>query len=70
MAKDSHRWLWLGITTPVGGGDGDRAFFGRDVLQGLIDGIAEFNAAEEQRWQRSRRGLNWSGVARLHALAH
>jgi hypothetical protein len=57
MASESHRWSWLDITTPVGDLDGDRAFFGRDVLQGLIDGIAEFTAGEQQRWQRPRRGL-------------
>ena len=57
MTSESHRWSWLDITTPVGDLDGDLAFFGRDVLQGLIDGIAEFTAVEQQRWQRSRRGL-------------
>jgi hypothetical protein len=57
MANESHRWSWLNITTPVGDLDGGRAFFGRDVLQGLIDGIAEFTAGEQQRWQRPRRGL-------------
>jgi hypothetical protein len=57
MASESHRWSWLDIATPVGDLDGDRAFFGRDVLQGLIDGLAEFTAGDQQRWQRPRRGL-------------
>ena len=57
MASESHRWSWLDITTPVGDLDGELAFFGRDVLQGLINGIAEFTAGEQEWWQRSRRGL-------------
>jgi hypothetical protein len=57
MIEDWHRWSWLDMTTPMGDLDGDRALFGRDVLRGLIDGIAVFTAGQQQRWQRSRRGL-------------
>lgn len=57
MPGGSDRWSWLDITTPVGDLDGERAFFGRDVLQGLIDGITEFREGDQHRWQRPRRGL-------------
>lgn len=33
------------------GEPGNRAFFGRDVLRGLTEGIREFRALEQDRWQ-------------------
>lgn len=41
------------FSVPLGGPDtGDRAFFGRNVLQGLIDGIADYASQRQSRWLR------------------
>jgi hypothetical protein len=37
---------------PVGPEDGNRAFFGQDVLQGLVDGIDDFVHQRQPRWER------------------
>lgn len=37
---------------PVGPEDGNRAFFGQDVLQGLVDGIDDFVHQRHPRWER------------------
>jgi hypothetical protein len=39
---------------PVGPDDGNRAFFGRDVLRGLISGIDDFIRLEQLRWKQFR----------------
>jgi hypothetical protein len=41
-------------TFPVGAEPGNIAFFGRDVLQGLVNGIDEFIHRPQQRWDRYR----------------
>lgn len=33
---------------------GNRAYFGQDVLKGLVDGIDDFLALKEERWQQFR----------------
>jgi len=35
---------------PVGAQDGNRAYFGRDVLRGLVDGIKDFEQRRQERW--------------------
>jgi hypothetical protein len=42
----------LDYDLPVGSEPGNRAFFGRDVLQGLIDGIDDFVKERQPRWER------------------
>lgn len=42
----------LNFTVPLGPAEGNRAFFGRNVLQGLIDGIGDFVEERQPRWQR------------------
>ncbi len=37
---------------PLGPEDGNRAFFGQNVLQGLIDGIDDFVRERQPRWKR------------------
>jgi hypothetical protein len=37
---------------PLGPEDGNRAFFGTNVLQGLIDGIDDFVQERQPRWER------------------
>jgi hypothetical protein len=37
---------------PIGPEDGNRAFFGTNVLQGLIDGIDDFVHERQPRWER------------------
>ena len=39
---------------PVGPEEGNKAFFGRDVLRGLIDGIDDFIHLREPRWRQFR----------------
>ncbi len=39
---------------PVGSEEGNDAFFGREVLQGLIDGIDDFLHSRQPRWRRYR----------------
>lgn len=39
---------------PVGTAPGNSAFFGRNVLRGLIDGIDDFIHLRQQRWNRYR----------------
>lgn len=39
---------------PLGPGEGNRAFFGRDVLRGLVEGIEEFVAGRQPRWEHFR----------------
>jgi len=41
----------------VGTEPGNRAYFGRDVLQGLIEGIDEYQATAQPRWRRRRAGV-------------
>lgn len=36
---------------PLGPAEGDRAYFGRDVLRGLIEGIDDFMAVTQERWR-------------------
>jgi hypothetical protein len=38
----------------VGLEEGNRAYFGRNVLRGLVDGIDDFVHARQDRWQRQR----------------
>jgi hypothetical protein len=46
----------LALDFDVGlGAEGNRAFFGREVLQGLVDGIDDFVHQRQQRWERSHR---------------
>jgi hypothetical protein len=40
------------FSVPVGLEEGNQAFFGRDVLQGLVDGIGDFVAERQPRWER------------------
>jgi hypothetical protein len=40
------------FSIPVGPEDGNRAFFGQDVLQGLVDGIDDFVHQRQSRWER------------------
>lgn len=39
---------------PVGAEDGNGAFFGRNVLRGLVEGIEDFTHVRQSRWQRYR----------------
>jgi hypothetical protein len=39
---------------PVGPEEGNTAFFGRDVLRGLIEGIDDFKHTRQARWRRYR----------------
>jgi hypothetical protein len=48
---------------PVGPDDGNRAYFGRDVLRGLIEGIDDFAAERQQRWRRYRAAPALLGTA-------
>lgn len=45
----------LNFSVPLGPEDGNRAFFGRDVLTGLVDGIDDFVQERQPRWQRRTR---------------
>ncbi len=47
----------------VGPDEGNSAFFGRNVLRGLIDGIEDFVAEREPRWRRFRSGPALLGSA-------
>jgi hypothetical protein len=38
----------------VGGIAGNPAYFGLDVLRGLVDGIRDFNEVRQERWRRHR----------------
>ena len=38
----------------LGAEEGNRAFFGRDVLRGLVDGIDDFVHLRQPRWRRRR----------------
>ena len=42
-------------TFPVGAEPGNSAFFGKDVLRGLVDGIDDFVHTRQQRWHRPDR---------------
>lgn len=42
----------LDFSQSIGPDDGNRAFFGRNVLQGLIDGIDDFVNERQPRWER------------------
>jgi hypothetical protein len=42
----------LDYDLPIGVEPGNRAFFGRDVLQGLVDGIDDFVKQRQPRWER------------------
>jgi hypothetical protein len=42
----------LDFDVPVGPDEGNRAFFGQDVLQGLVDGIGDFVHERQPRWER------------------
>ncbi len=55
MAPDRHRTFAgeFNDSFPVGE-PGNHAFFGRDVLAGLITGIDDFVALRENRWDRYR----------------
>lgn len=44
--------LYLDFDVPLSAEPGNRAFFGRNVLQGLIDGIDDFVQARQPRWER------------------
>lgn len=39
---------------PVGSQEGNRAFFGTDVLRGLVDGVHDFVNLRQPRWRRNR----------------
>jgi|GEM_PF-3140959 len=39
---------------PVGAEEGNNAFFGRNVLRGLVDGIGDFIHLRQPRWRRYR----------------
>ena len=41
----------LNFTVPVGREEGNRAFFGRDVLKGLVDGIDDYAHQRQPRWR-------------------
>jgi hypothetical protein len=41
----------LDFSVRLGPGEGNRAFFGRNVLQGLIDGIDDFVHERQPRWE-------------------
>jgi hypothetical protein len=42
----------LDYFVPIASEPGNRAFFGRDVLQGLVDGIDDFVKERQPRWER------------------
>jgi hypothetical protein len=42
----------LNFDMPIGADEGNRAFFGQDVLQGLVDGIGDFVHERQSRWER------------------
>ena len=42
---------------PVGPEEGNRAFFGRAVLRGLVDGIDDFIQSRQPRWESSYRTI-------------
>jgi hypothetical protein len=39
---------------PVGTQEGNSAYYGRDVLRGLVDGIDDFVHLRQERWRRYR----------------
>lgn len=44
--------LYLDFGVELGAEEGNRAFFGRNVLQGLVDGIDDFVHERQPRWKR------------------
>jgi hypothetical protein len=44
--------LYLDFNVHLRPEEGNRAFFGRDVLQGLVDGIDDFVHERQPRWER------------------
>lgn len=44
--------LYLDFGANLSAEDGNRAFFGRNVLQGLVDGIDDFVHERQSRWKR------------------
>jgi hypothetical protein len=47
----------------VGGVAGNRAYFGLNVLQGLVDGIGDFTEVRQERWRRRYRSLGTALIA-------
>jgi hypothetical protein len=47
----------------VGGVAGNRAYFGLNVLQGLVDGIRDFTEVRQERWRRRYRSLGTALIA-------
>jgi len=47
----------------VGGVAGNGAYFGLNVLQGLVDGIRDFTEVRQERWRRRHRSLGTALIA-------
>jgi hypothetical protein len=47
----------------VGAAAGNPAYFGLNVLQGLVDGIRDFTEARQERWRRRYRSLGTALIA-------
>lgn len=47
----------------VAGVAGNQAFFGLDVLRGLVDGIGDFSATRQERWRPGLRSLGPALIA-------
>lgn len=47
----------------VAGVAGDRAYFGLNVLQGLVDGLRDFTEVRQERWRRRYRSLGTALIA-------
>jgi hypothetical protein len=50
--EEFHDDLHLDFRVEMTAQEGNRAFFGRDVLQGLVDGIDDFVHERQPRWER------------------
>lgn len=51
--RDNSFFADLSFKLELSAEPGNRAFFGQDVLQGLIDGIEDFVNERQRRWERS-----------------
>lgn len=52
VAKEFRDDLYLDFDVELHAEEGNRAFFGRNVLQGLVDGIDDFVHERQPRWER------------------
>lgn len=51
-SEEFHDDLYLDFEVELRAEEGNRAFFGRNVLQGLVDGIGDFVNERQPRWER------------------